>query len=29
VYTSCVLGGALRFFNEILLLIKKKKRSLG
>jgi hypothetical protein len=25
VYTSCVLGGALRFFNEILLLIKKKK----
>jgi hypothetical protein len=25
VYTSCVLRGALRFFNEILLLIKKKK----
>jgi len=25
VYTSCVLGGALRFFNEIFLLIKKKK----
>jgi hypothetical protein len=24
VYTSCVLRGALRFFNEILLLIKKK-----
>jgi hypothetical protein len=25
VYTSCVLRGTLRFFNEILLLIKKKK----
>jgi hypothetical protein len=25
VYTSCVLRGALRFFNEIFLLIKKKK----
>jgi hypothetical protein len=24
-YTSCVLRGALRFFNEIILLIKKKK----
>jgi hypothetical protein len=26
VYTSCVLRGALRFFNEIFLLIKKKKK---
>jgi hypothetical protein len=25
VYTSCVLRDALRFFNEILLFIKKKK----
>jgi hypothetical protein len=28
VYTSCVLRGALRFFNEIFLLIKKKKKTL-
>jgi hypothetical protein len=26
VYTSCVLRGALRFFNQFFLLIKKKKK---